>query len=208
MAFVAKAKSGTGGDWERCPEGSHQAVLCEIVDLGIVEQEFKGEKSKAHKCLFVYQVAPKDESGTEIRDSKSGLRYEVASRFTVSMHEKASLFKWVQNWRGKQFTDSERVELEVNGFDLEKLIRVNCLLQVMHNTSPDGTKTYANATSIQPWQKAWGPGIVPDDYVPRAARKKDGNGTGKQPWMEPTPAQAIAVQAPAPAQADDDVIPF
>lgn len=206
MAFVVKAKSGPGGDWERCPEGSHQAVLCEIVDLGIVEQEFKGEKTKAHKCLFVYQVAPRDENGAELRDSH-GQRFEVSKRLTVSMHEKATMFAWIETWRGRKFTDNERVELEVNGFDLEKLLKVNCLLQVMHNPSADGTKIYANATAIQPWQKGWGPGIVPEDYVPRAARLQQKATINPATNGGDTPAQAMAVQAP-PAAQKEDVIPF
>lgn len=209
MAFMAKMK--TGGDWELCPEGSFQAVLAEIVDLGMVESEYNGEKKTAHKCLFVYQVIPRDDAGQEIRQA-NGDRFEVAARFTVSMHEKAALFKWVQAWRGKTFSDEEKQKLISDGFDLELLLNVNALLQVVHNKSTDGTKTYANANAIQPWQKAWGAGVLPDGYIPRAARKKEGEApvaaSGK-PVPAPTPAQALSVQAPAqPFKATDDAIPF
>ena len=44
------------------------------------------------------------------------------------MSEKANLRKDLEGWRGKSFTESE-----LEGFDLEKLIGSNCMLNIVYN---------------------------------------------------------------------------
>jgi hypothetical protein len=51
------------------------------------------------------------------------------------MHEKASLRKWLESWRGKAFTEDESKQ-----FDVAKLVGAPCLLNVIHKEKKDGNK--------------------------------------------------------------------
>lgn len=133
-----------------CPEGLHQAVCVDVVDLGIVSGQF-GEK---HKVEVRWQV--------DVEDEQRGKRYELRKWYTLSLHEKANLRKDLECWRGRKFTENE-----LAGFDLEHLIGVNCQLQVIHNISDEG-KTYDNVQAIVPHNSKI-PKIAPQDYT----RQKD-----------------------------------
>ena len=126
--------AGGGGDYSPAPAGVHQAVCCDVVDLGIVESEWQGQKKTAHKVRIIWQLAELMEDGRP---------YTVSSRYTASLHEKARLRADLQSWRGRAFTAEE-----LQQFDLEKLIGAGCLINVMH-TSRNG-KTYADIAAIMP----------------------------------------------------------
>ena len=54
----------------------------------------------------------------------------IASQFfTLSMHEKASLRKFLEAWRGKAYTEEQARE----GVDVELMVDVPALIQVTHN---------------------------------------------------------------------------
>ena len=167
MAIIAK-----GSSFVPCPAGLHQAVCCDVVDLGNVESVY-GVK---HKVTLVFQVnEPMDD----------GRPFLVQRRYTVSLDQKSSLRKDLESWRGRPFTADE-----LKGFDLEKLLGVNCQLNVQQNDR-DGT-TYANITAIVPLSRGMSKMAVAG-YI----RKKD---------REPD-------QQPANANGDDtftadDSVPF
>jgi len=146
------------------PEGLHQAVCVDVVDLGLVNTQW-GDK---HKVELRWQL---DEVNQE-----TGRRFDVRARYTLSLSEKANLRKNLETWRGRKFTGEE-----LKGFDLEKLIGVNCQLQVIHNLSDEG-KTYANVQAIVP-HNAKAPKIQPLDYVREKDREKQQqtNGVAVQP---------------------------
>ena len=154
MAIIAK-KPDTS--FTPCPEGLHQAVCVDVVDLGVVKGQF-GEK---HKVAIRWQVDVTDERGR---------RYELSKWYTLSLHEKANLRKDLECWRGRKFTEEE-----LKGFDLEKLLGANCQLQVIHNVSDEG-KTYDNVQAIVPHNSKL-PKIAALDYVRQKDRaKQQGNG--------------------------------
>ena len=129
MAIIAKA----GATFTPCPAGSHIAVCCDVVDLGLIETNYKGQKpKKQHKIKIVWQTP-------EIRDD--GKPFLVSKRYTNSLHEKAALRKDLEAWRGRSFTDEE-----LQGFDVETVISVGCMLGVIHNAS--GGTIYANVSSL------------------------------------------------------------
>jgi hypothetical protein len=135
------------------PEGVHHAVCCDVIDLGMVKSAFlddKGNEKWQHKINVVWQIE-------ELRDD--GKRFQLYKRYTLSLHEKAALRHDLESWRGKVFTSDE-----LAGFDVEKLKGANCLVNVQHKKSPDGTRTYANVVSVMPLLKNM-PKIAPLDYV-------------------------------------------
>ena len=155
MAILAS----TGGDgkvFEAAPAGVHQAVCVDVVDLGILDVTWQGVTKKQRKVNVAWQL-------NEDRDD--GKPYLVFKRYTLSLHERAGLRKDLESWRGKKFTSDEE-----RGFDIERLLGVNCLLNVTHNHV--GDRTYANIVSIMPLVKGM-PVIVGRDYIRKVDRQPD-----------------------------------
>jgi len=152
------------------PEGLHQAVCVDVVDLGLVNTQW-GDKLKVE---LRWQL---DETNPE-----TGKRFEVRARYTLSLSEKANLRKHLEMWRNKKFTAEE-----LRGFDLERLIGANCQLQVIHNLSDEG-RTYANVQAIVP-HNVKVPKIQPQEYVREQDRAKAQatNGLAEQPPVEDIP---------------------
>ena len=115
------AKDSGGGDFIPAPEGQYQAVCVDIIDLGLREVEWKGEKSMRHQIRAVFQL------DKEMPDS--GKPYTVSAWFTLSLHEKAKLRAFIEQIYGKRFTQ----EVPQKGFDVEKLLGVNGNLNILWN---------------------------------------------------------------------------
>ncbi len=158
MAIVATA--GDGKTFAPAPAGVHQGVCVDVVDMGVLEVTWKGEVKRQHKVRLAWQI---DEARPE-----DGERFLVQKRYTLSLHEKANLRKELESWRGRAFTEDE-----LKGFDLEKLLGVNCFVNIVHATK-DG-KTYANIASIMPLKKGM-PKMEADKYVRFKDRQPEQNG--------------------------------
>lgn len=153
------------------PAGVAPGVCCDVIDLGMVTEEYDGKKRSSHKVVLVWQI---DEINPE-----TGKRFTVGKRYTASLHEKATLRKDLQSWRGRAFTNEE-----LAGFDLDHVLNVCALLNVVHNNK-DG-KTYANVEAVMPLPKG-SQKLLVHEYV-RVQDRKDA----------PTPNE----------QEDDSNIPF
>ena len=129
------------------PEGLHQGVCVDVVDLGMVESGKWGAK---HKVRIIWQL--------EQRDEETDRRFTVSQSYNISLNEKATLRHHLEAWRGRKFTAEE-----LQGFDLEKLIGVNCQIQVVHNIADD-KRVWANVQAIVPVGKGMTK-IQPEDYV-------------------------------------------
>ena len=157
MAIIAKKPESS---FTPCPEGLHQAVCVDVVDLGLQ----KGVYGEKHKAEIRWQTELMNE------DAQPARRFQLRKWYTISLHEKSNLRKDLECWRGRKFT-----EAELDGFDLEKLLGANCQLQVIHNLSDEG-KTYDNVQAIVP-HNARVPKIAPQDYTRQQDRAKaQGNG--------------------------------
>jgi hypothetical protein len=190
MAITVSANGG--GDYTPAPAGVHQAVCCDVVDLGLVETEWQGQRKTAHKVRLVWQIDAL---------MNDGRPYTVSSRYTASLHEKSRLRADLQSWRGRPFTAEE-----LAAFDLEKLLGAGCLLNVVH-TARNG-KSYADIVAIMPLPKQTPKLAVSPDYVRQQDRQQDGRGGGRQADSY-APAQSVGHQLAA--QVDEvsvDDIPF
>lgn len=162
-----------GKSFRPCPEGLHPAVCVDVIDMGEVDNKFK-PGTKQHKCRIVWQI---EETDPENEDK----RFIVSGFYTVSLNEKANLRKDLESWKGRKFTAEE-----LKGFDLEKLIGVNCQINVVHYRKPDSSRIYGNVEAIVPLGKGM-ERLVPLAYV----RMKD-----RTDKAEPS------------AQGEDDEVPF
>lgn len=148
MAIIAK-ETGSNRDFIPAPAGTHSAVCCDVVDLGVLEVSFGGETKKQHKVNLVWQIEE------VMQDNRP---YLVRKRYTLSLHEKAALRKDLEAWRGRPFTSEE-----LQGFDLEVLIGKPCMLSVIHNPGKAGG-VFANVVAIMKSPKGV-PALTVRDYV-------------------------------------------
>lgn len=111
MPIIATA--GSSGSFEQVPAGMYQAVCAFVEDIGVQETKF----GKSHKAVVCWELSERMTDGRPFMMSK---------QYTVSLNEKATLRHDLESWRGKAFTESE-----LNGFDIEKLIGANCMLNVI-----------------------------------------------------------------------------
>ena len=158
--IYASGKSKT--DFTPAPTGLQQSVCCDIVNNGWQLVTYKNQQSYKLKVTLAWQIAK--------IEPKSGKPFLVTSRYTNSLFRQAWLRQHLDSWRGKKFTEEE-----LKGFDLEKLLGVNCQLLIVHNESDDGN-IWANVQTIVPWEG--GDELKVRDYV----RKKD-----RDDWEEPNP---------------------
>ncbi len=72
----------------------------------------------------------------------------ISKDYTLSTDKKANLRKDLEAWRGRAFSPEE-----VTAFKVETIVGANCLLNVIHKPSADGSKIYANVGGIMPLPK-------------------------------------------------------
>jgi hypothetical protein len=171
MPIIAK---DSGGEFTPHPEGMHQMVCIDVVDLGVLPTAF-GDK---HKINIRWQSAERNGKGQQLT---------VQKRYTLSLHEKSSLRSDLQAWRGKPFTAEE-----ARGFDVEKLIGVNALVNVIHKKSDDG-KVWANVAAVSPLMRGMAPIVADPDYVRESLRTPE---PGEVPHDDHIPHPADTEEPP------------
>jgi len=141
MALTAKDKGG-GRDFKPVPQGLHTAICYAVFDLGThYNERFNNDR---HEVVVVWEM-PNQRIEIEKEGQRLDLPRAISKRYTLSLHIKANLRQELESWRGKKFTKKE-----LEGFNLENLLGVNCQLNVIHNDSSDGQKTYANVSAVVP----------------------------------------------------------
>jgi len=140
MAIMASR----GGSYTPATEGSHDAVFCDVEDLGIVETQY----GKKHQVRIVWQLAAKMDDGRP---------FTIGRRYGLSLHEKAALFKDLKSYAKKA---------PPQNLDLETLIGKPCQILVTH-TERDGS-TYANVQAVLPAGKV--KVTVDKDFVRKCLR--------------------------------------
>ena len=169
-------KEGGGGDFDPAPPGLHHSVCVDVVNLGWQETKF----GKKKQVKIVWQTKTKDAKGR---------RFQIRGTYTQSLNEKSNLRHILETWRGRPFTPEELRE-----FDVEKLIGVNCQIQVIHRASQKG-RVYANAQAIVPAVKGM-EHLTAEDYE-------------REPW--PDGWDDVVDESPADEpvlDADDSECPF
>ena len=142
MPLIAKNKGGE--DFAPVTPGMKQGICYLVADIGT--QPSNSPQFKPRRQVVIGWELPQ-EPRIEILDKKTNKKVmmpRVLSRFfTLSLSKKANLTPMLVSWRGRAFTDAE-----LEGFDLQKILGANCLVNVINETR-DG-KTYANISSVSP----------------------------------------------------------
>lgn len=142
------------------PEGAHRAVCVDIIDQGMKPNKFK-PGTEQHKVDIAWQIEEKRDDGK---------RFVVYKRYTASLSDKANLRHDLEGWRGRKFTAEE-----LAGFDLETIVGANCIVNVVHKKSEDGTKTYANVAAVMPLMKGL-PKLAAEGYERKATAEVEDDG--------------------------------
>ena len=145
MALLA-VETG-GGDFELAPAGNHLAVCYCVCDLGYHLNNYGNQQRKVRISWELPNELMKD-----------GRPFSVSKRYTLSLSEKAALRSDLESWRGKPFTAEE-----LKGFDVFAILGKSCMLNVIHEPSQDGKKTYANIASVASLPKGMPPIAAPSN---------------------------------------------
>ena len=185
MAIVAKAGDEKFEKFPLPDEGTVQAVCAGVWDLGFQMTPFS-EKPK-HQVVIAWEL---DQMIDAPESDYHGMPYMLSKTYTLSLYENANLRHDLESWRGRAF-DEDQVK---NGFDVEQLYGINCLVGVVHVTK--NNRTFANITSILPAMKNV------DKLNP--VRKQD-----EEPpkWVKEKQALAVA-EMPDGADADTNEEPY
>ncbi len=143
MAIIAESK-GNGGNFTPMSAGTYVARCYSMVHIGTIEDSFQGEKKVLNKVRLSFEFPTETKVFKEEEGEKP---YILSKEFTLSMHEKATLRKMLESWRGKAFTDEE-----AKSFDITKLLGKPCMISVVHKAKDDG-KVYAELSSIAGMQR-------------------------------------------------------
>lgn len=131
--------SSTSTDFKPVDAGTYVARCYSMVHIGTIETEYMGETKEQNKVRITWELP------TELKvfkEEKGEQPQVVSKEFTLSMHEKSNLRKFLESWRGKGFTEEEAKK-----FDVTKLLGKSCMLSIIHKTSKQG-KIYAEISSI------------------------------------------------------------
>ncbi len=131
MPIIASAKSDTPRELPAAD--LHHAICAFVEDIGIHKNKFQPEKPPQHKILLFWELEQK---------MSDGRPFMLSKRYTLSLHEKATLRHDLEAWRGKGFTPEE-----LESFDVEKLRGVQCRLSVVHKPGENG-KVSATISAI------------------------------------------------------------
>ena len=136
MSLIVTA--GEGSNFELCPAGVYVGVCVWVIDMGMQFSPIYQRTSRKVKLGFEF---PNDLM-------QDGRPFLICKNFTMSLNEKASLRKDLASWRGRDFTPEE-----LKGFDVKSILGAPCQINIIHNQSDDGTRTYANIGAIMPLVK-------------------------------------------------------
>ena len=114
--------------------GVYTAVSSAIIDIGLQTSEKFGNTQR--KFMMIWTIL-----GEEIEINGEKLPRTMSKEYSFSLHEKSSLRKDLQSWRGQVFTEEE-----LQGFNLLNILNKPCQLQII--LEEKNGKQYNNIAGI------------------------------------------------------------
>lgn len=136
MSIIA---TNSGGGSEPIPAGSYAARCYSMIQIGTNEENIMGKTKRLHKVRITWELP------TEMKVFKEGDPEKplvISKEFTLSMHVKSNLRKFLESWRGKSFTEEQS-----EAFDITMLLGKSCLLSVIHTVAKNNN-TYAEVSGV------------------------------------------------------------
>lgn len=137
----------SGASYPTIPEGLYTAACYQVIDLGVHINETFGTRSR--KVLFTWEIP---ELQIEVENKDTGEKEQkprvISREFSAVLSDKSHIKPFLTQWRGKAFTPEELL-----AFDIGKILKAPCQLQVIH-TNKNG-KTFANVSACLPAPKGY-----------------------------------------------------
>jgi hypothetical protein len=122
-------------DYPALPDGRHNGIVADVIDLGDALVDLAWEKRTVHRCLFVWLIL--DE-----RCIQTHRPYRASLRMNVSLHPDSTMYNVIHLITGAP----PRTDVP---FDLDILIGRSNLLLTKHKRLDDG-RLVANVLKIGP----------------------------------------------------------
>ena len=119
--------------YEPVPAGTHLAVCVGLYDIGTQRNEQYGKENKQDVLVWELPEVRKD---FEIDGVMKNMPQQISKFYNRSLHEKATLRKHLDAWRGRSFSHAELAL-----FNLETIAGTSCFLSVVHKEKADGNVT-------------------------------------------------------------------
>lgn len=134
-------------DYELTPSGTHVATIFKIVNLGTLTTEWQGQERQVPKIRIFWEIPGETKTFTDKEGNDRELPFAISRKLTLSMGEKSNLLPLVKGMTGTSFSEEEAYN-----FDIFSLLGLSCLINVVHEKSKDGDRTYAvvNSASALP----------------------------------------------------------
>lgn len=124
MAFTV---TKSAGNYNPPPPGMHIARCYQLVDLGTQQKLFnKKIIGQGRKIRLTWELLGEDKMD-------DGRPFSISRTYFMSLHEKSSMRKDLESWRGRAFTAEEEKQ-----FDVSRLIGGYCMLNVVEEPGADG----------------------------------------------------------------------
>lgn len=151
---------GGSGKFEQAPEGPCVLVISDIVDLGMKESTFKGEKKIKHK--FAVRAFLN-------KETKEGKLHRISQWLTLSSHKRSKARQLIEQAFGKKIEKLDGWDPEAKRYDYENPEFLGQSFQgmIVHNDE------YANLGALMPLAEGMKAIEVPDDYVREIDRPAD-----------------------------------
>ena len=173
------ARNSGNEDFPLCPAGTFVGRCYMVIDLGLQESSYQGVDSLQHKVRIGWELP------TELMDN--GKPWKIGKEYTLSLNEKANLYKDLISWRGAAFSAAE-LDPEGDGFDIFRVKGAPCQLTVIHKESGTTKKSYANVIGVSKLMKgaacadltaayqtfSFDDDGTPEDHIDEWIRKKIG----------------------------------
>ena len=130
------AKNTSTSTFEPIEAGTYPAICSAIIDIGM--QYNKAFDKESHKVIIIFELPDETYEADGIIRSRT-----ISGEYTLSLSDRSNLRKMLEAWRGKAFTPEE-----LEGFDLEKVLGLPCLVTVINETNLNTGKTYSNIGSV------------------------------------------------------------
>lgn len=182
MPIMAKEEK----TYEPIPTGMQQAVCARVCDIGTHQGDYKGKTTYAHKIVIIWELS---EAKTE--GQFKGEPFQISKFYTLSLGKKANLRNDLDSWRGKKFTEDELQD----GFDLERLIGVNCFLNIIEG---EGKFKIQAITPLAKGMATIRPKMTSEPEWIGKFRAESMEARGVKPEAQTTPAAAVTAEDDLP----------
>lgn len=139
MALIIKETKS----YDPIPADIHMGVCVWLYDVGTHENQY-GKKSR--RGIISFEL-PEVRIDIDHDGQVLNLPRMISKEYTLSLHKKANLRLHLEAWRGSVFSPEE-----LKGFDLQKILGKNAMLQVVHEQKDNG-EIRAKLNAILPLYK-------------------------------------------------------